>query len=168
MICDLRACLVRFENHACKVAYSDCQQLWDRQGASLRARRRGAAGRVGWQAAACAERGALPAKYAKVDFNPNSEIGMGGTGDPPVPSGHWPDGRDRTLALKTEAWKIPGAFPRSERRVAARHRPVACATSPKCPLLLRNLGLTAITSSASFGTCRHPWVFVPTNLFLVV
>jgi hypothetical protein len=36
---------------------------------------------------------------------------MGSTGDPPVPSGHWPDGRDRTLALKTEARKIPGAFP---------------------------------------------------------
>src|ERR1017187_10655581 len=44
-------------------------------------------------------------------LSPNSEIGIGSTGDPPVPSGHWPDGRDRTLALKTEARKIPGAFP---------------------------------------------------------
>jgi|ERR1019366_7256925 hypothetical protein len=43
-------------------------------------------------------------------FNPNSEMGMGGTGDPPVPSGHWPDGRDRTLALKTDARKSSSAF----------------------------------------------------------
>src|ERR1039457_520415 len=44
-------------------------------------------------------------------LNPNSEIGMGSTGDPPVPSGHWPDGRDRTLALKTDVRKSSGAFP---------------------------------------------------------
>src|ERR1019366_8840974 len=44
-------------------------------------------------------------------LNPNSEIGMGGTGDPPVSSGHWPDGRDRTLALKNDARKIPGPSP---------------------------------------------------------
>ena len=47
----------------------------------------------------------------KTHINPNSEIRIGSTGDPPVPSGHWPDGRDRTLALNTEARKIPGAFP---------------------------------------------------------
>jgi len=30
----------------------------------------------------------IPTAYG---FNPDSEIGKGGTGDPPVPSGHRPD-----------------------------------------------------------------------------
>ena len=61
-------------------------------------------------------------------FNPNSEVGMGSTGDPPVPSGHWPDGTRPTLELERDVRKSSCAFSRSERRVAARHRPVACAT----------------------------------------
>ena len=44
-------------------------------------------------------------------FNPNAEVGMGGTGDPPVPSGHWPDGTGRTLALETDVRKSSGAVP---------------------------------------------------------
>ena len=34
---------------------------------------------------------------------------MGSTGDPPVPSGHWPNGTGRRLALVTDARKSSGA-----------------------------------------------------------
>ena len=63
-----------------------------------------------------------------MDFNPNSEVGMGSTGDPPVPSGHWPDGTREDVGTETGSRKSADGFPRSERRVAARHRPLACAT----------------------------------------
>src|SRR5665213_848998 len=43
-------------------------------------------------------------------LNPNFEIGMGSTGDPPMPSGHWPDETGRTLILKTDAQKNLVAF----------------------------------------------------------
>lgn len=46
-----------------------------------------------------------------VRLNPNSETGMGGTGDPPVPSGHRPDGTGATLALNTEARNSAGTAP---------------------------------------------------------
>src|SRR5271168_3121650 len=36
---------------------------------------------------------------------------MGGTGDPPVPSGHWPDGTGRTLVLQTDVRKSSCALP---------------------------------------------------------
>ena len=36
---------------------------------------------------------------------------MGGPGDPPGPSGHWADGRGRTLALEPGARKSSSAFP---------------------------------------------------------
>jgi len=36
---------------------------------------------------------------------------MGGTGDPPVPAGHWPDGTERRFELETGAWKSSCAFP---------------------------------------------------------
>jgi hypothetical protein len=39
-------------------------------------------------------------------LSPNSGVGMGGTGDPPVPSGHWPDGTGGRLALETDARKV--------------------------------------------------------------
>ncbi len=58
----------------------------------------------------------------------NFEILMGGTGDPPVPDGHWPDGTGRTLMSKTGAQNNLTRLSRFERRVAALHRPVACAT----------------------------------------
>ena len=38
-------------------------------------------------------------------MNPNAEVRMGSTGDPPVPSGHWPDGTGRTLELEINARK---------------------------------------------------------------
>ena len=41
----------------------------------------------------------------------NFEILMGGTGDPPVPDGHWPDGTGRTLMSKTGAQNNLTAFP---------------------------------------------------------
>ncbi len=44
-------------------------------------------------------------------LNLNSEVGMGSTGDPPVPSGHWPDGTGRTSALETGVRKSSDAFP---------------------------------------------------------
>ncbi len=44
-----------------------------------------------------------------------------------MPSGHRPDGMERTSAVEKGAWKSC-VLSRSERRVAARHRPVACST----------------------------------------
>jgi hypothetical protein len=57
-----------------------------------------------------------------------SELGWGGTGNLPVPSGHWPNGTGSRLAMKIAFRKSPDASLRSERRVAARNRRVACAT----------------------------------------
>jgi hypothetical protein len=45
------------------------------------------------------------------EFNPNSEVEVGGTGDSPVPSGHWPDGTGKTFALAGDVRKILSAFP---------------------------------------------------------
>ena len=36
---------------------------------------------------------------------------MGSKGDPPVPSGHWPDGTGKTLQLERGAWKSSDALP---------------------------------------------------------
>jgi hypothetical protein len=55
---------------------------------------------------------ALPAKARGLrGYYPNSEIGMGGTGDPPVSSGHWSDETRRMLAMDMDARKRVGAFP---------------------------------------------------------
>ena len=64
-------------------------------------------------------------------LNPNCEGGKGSIGDPPVPSGQWPDGTERTLVLATNAWNSSCALHPSEWRVATRHRPVAYATRRK-------------------------------------
>src|ERR1019366_9279926 len=47
----------------------------------------------------------------QIAFNPNSEVGLGSTGDPPVPDGHWPDGTGRTLIPATAAQNRSHAFP---------------------------------------------------------
>ena len=44
-------------------------------------------------------------------MNPNCEVGMGGTGDAPVPSGHWPDGTGTMVAMEKDERKSPSAFP---------------------------------------------------------
>jgi hypothetical protein len=44
-------------------------------------------------------------------FTPNSEIEMGSTGDPPVPSGHWPDGTERRFLPETTAHKGSRGLP---------------------------------------------------------
>ena len=44
-------------------------------------------------------------------FNPNSQAGVGGTGDPPVSSGHWPDEMGGTSALEKGARKNLPASP---------------------------------------------------------
>jgi len=41
----------------------------------------------------------LKARRDSRAFNQNSQVGSGSTGDPPVPSGHWPDGTEETLVL---------------------------------------------------------------------
>ena len=53
---------------------------------------------------------------------------MGGTGNLPVPLGHWPNGTERRLAMETAVRKSSDALFRSDRRVAGRDRRVACAT----------------------------------------
>ena len=54
---------------------------------------------------------ALASRPVAHQLNLNSEIGMGSTADPAVPSGHWPDGTGRMLALGTDVGKSSGAFP---------------------------------------------------------
>ena len=54
--------------------------------------------------------------------------GKGGTGNLPVPLGHWPDGTERSLNMEIAVRESPKVPLRSERRVAARDRRVACAT----------------------------------------
>ena len=87
----------------------------------------------------------------QIAFNPNSEVGLGSTGDPPVPDGHWPDGTGRTLIPGNRRAEPFACFPHSERRVAARHRPVACATHRSGHRLLRNSGLTFLQPVVSAG-----------------
>jgi hypothetical protein len=74
-----------------------------------------------------------------IPFNPNSEIGRGGTGDPPVSSGHWPDEtatraahRVRTLLFAASIFR--GALKRHYRAVANQggtgHWPVPSGDPP--------------------------------------
>ena len=44
-------------------------------------------------------------------MNPNSEVAVGGSGDPPVPSGHWPDGTGRPLVAEIGAGNSSTVFP---------------------------------------------------------
>ena len=64
---------------------------------------------------------ALPIPITDIGLNLDSEIGLGGTGDPPVSSGHRPDETKETWMLKIVPPKIPG-LSHSERRVAARQQ----------------------------------------------
>jgi len=59
-------------------------------------------------------------------MNPNSEIEMGGTGNLPVPLGHWPDGTERTLAMQTAVLKSPvtSPIPSVESPLGTGHWPV--------------------------------------------
>ena len=52
---------------------------------------------------------------------------MGGTGNLPVPPGHWPGGRE-SGSNWTRTLEMFGPHSHSARQVAARHRRVACAT----------------------------------------
>ncbi len=54
---------------------------------------------------------------------------MGGTGDTPVPSGHWPDGTGRTLLLETDVKKVRAPSPIPSGESPPGNRPVACATA---------------------------------------
>ena len=56
---------------------------------------------------------------------------MGGTGDSPVPPGHWPGGRSNAAFGKSAAPRLQFVALGSGRRVADRDRRVACATQPK-------------------------------------
>ena len=49
-------------------------------------------------------------------------------GDPPVPSGHWPDGRSKLTLCNFITHVRQSVARRSGRRVANRHRHVAYAT----------------------------------------
>jgi hypothetical protein len=75
------------------------------------------------------------------DFSPNAEVRTGGTAYQAVPSGYQPDGTGRTRRWSTDVRKSEGAHPHPERLVAARHRPVACATPGKS---CRHFGATGL------------------------
>ena len=66
---------------------------------------------------------------------------MGGTGDPPVPSGHWPDGRKAMLLSR---------WPHNSQRTSA---PVPCGESPhgtgESPVL--PVGCAAVASEFGFN-----------------
>ncbi len=49
-------------------------------------------------------------------------------GDPPVPSGHWPGGMERTSAWKTETQKSSGASP-----IPSGESPLGTGGSPVLP-----------------------------------
>ncbi len=55
-------------------------------------------------------------------------VAVGGTGGAPVPPGRWPGGRLRVSFGGTHARRRYTLAVRSGRRVADRHRQVACAT----------------------------------------
>ena len=74
-------------------------------------------------------------------FNPNSEIGMGSTGDPPVPSGHWPDGMGRTPEEVKDAWESSPAIP-----VPSGESPLGTGQWPVLPT-----GTSAATSEFGFN-----------------
>ena len=63
-----------------------------------------------------------PVKFLvfKVVFNLKSEVGVGGMGDPPVPSGHWPDGSEGawTRLGRTKAVEHFFPFHAASRRAA--------------------------------------------------
>ena len=56
---------------------------------------------------------------------------LGGTGDSPVPPGHPPGGKSKATFVRNVASRLQSATLGSGRRVADRHRRVACATRPK-------------------------------------
>ena len=63
-----------------------------------------------------------------ISSSTRTEMGLGGTGNLPVPLGHRPNGTERSLDLKLAVRKSSDALRRSDRRVAGRNRRVACAT----------------------------------------
>jgi hypothetical protein len=52
-------------------------------------------------------------------------------GDSPVPPGYWPGGTSSAVLGKSAASRLQSVSLGSGRRVADRHRRVACATQPK-------------------------------------
>ena len=78
----------------------------------------------------------------------NSQVGMGGTGKPPVPSGHWPDGTGRMLVLPTDVRKSSCALP-----VPSGGSPLGTGQWPVLPS-----GMTAATSEFGFKNSvkMHP------------
>jgi hypothetical protein len=59
-------------------------------------------------------------------FNRVKKFGTGSTGDPPVPSGHWPDGTGSARVWKTSARKNANAstFPSGESPLGTGQWPV--------------------------------------------
>jgi len=53
---------------------------------------------------------------------------MGSTGDPPVPSGHWPDGMEETLVLENDVQKSSCISP-----VPGGESPLGTGVSPVLP-----------------------------------
>ena len=50
-------------------------------------------------------------RIVQMDLKTTRKVGMGGTGDSPVPSGHWPDGRRGTLAVEPSVRESAGSLP---------------------------------------------------------
>jgi len=89
-------------------------------------------------------------------FSPNSEAGMGGTGDPPVPSGHWPDGTGRSFVLPHTFGKVraPSPFRAASRRSA---QASGLCYSPRLPPLLRNSGFNGMTGAVGRPLSGQAW-----------
>src|SRR4051812_21317825 len=60
---------------------------------------------------------------------PHSKTGMGSTGDPPVPSGHWPEGTPATLRLEINDRKYSRTV-----RVPSGESPLGTGGSPVLPI----------------------------------
>ena len=83
--------------------------------------------------------------------SPNISYFLGRTGHRPVSSGHWPDEMGRRDLCSTMTECVPRALP-SERRVAARHRRVACATYSSATAT----GAHGV-ARPTFAGARHPF-----------
>ena len=72
-------------------------------------------------------------------------------GDSPVPPGHWPGGRSRRGFLRTLPVDVQAVFFHSGRRVAGRHRQVACAAHVVRARLIQTNSLPAQVFYDGFG-----------------
>ncbi len=83
-------------------------------------------------------------KNPSTAFDLETPVAMGSTGDPPVPSGHWPDGTGKRLAPATGARKSTDAFP-----IPSGGSPLGTGQWPVLP----GRGACSPTSAFRFNLC---------------